>query len=544
MKKIIFISAVLISMVNTKSRAQLTGDSVVCSGFVYTYTASIPGAVTYNWTAPFGWYDLNGQGSSIINVTCNVTDGNICAEGFDANANSLGTLCMAVQFGGGAQGWDLMPNPISGCLDPPFTFTPYIQPNGTGGGACPPGCGNGILHPNLQYCLYYGAWPFSVFISIIDGVTQASSIGIPPGPVYAYFVDITNGFQPPDAIMISGGCGGAVINNVADLSFIDPLWPIFGFIGGNCIGDTVAVTEGSGASFNYWDFAWGCTLISGQFSYPAWVIIDSSYCELYFDGFDINGCHTYGVWQANFSPCTSPVAGFSAVETMLCPGTCTDFLNTSSNATGVQWLFPGGNPYSSTLNNPQNICYANPGSYDVTQIVFNSLGSDTLLQSGYINVYPFPPPLSISQSGDTLNASPVFSTYQWFYNGMLIPGATNVFYIALSSGDYNVVVTDANGCEVEAAIQNVIANKNELFPAPGITFSPNPVSDMMVIDGSGKILNFICICGISGNRISPGIPVSFSDAKMKIYVSSLPAGMYFLHVGDGGKTFWLRFIKE
>jgi len=38
-----------------------------------------------------------------------------------------------------------------------------------------------------------------------------------------------------------------------------------------------------------------------------------------------------------------------------------------------------------------------------------------------------------------------------------VSGAIQFYYVAPISGDYNVVVTDTNGCEVEAALFNVVA---------------------------------------------------------------------------------------
>ena len=77
-------------------------------------------------------------------------------------------------------------------------------------------------------------------------------------------------------------------------------------------------------------------------------------------------------------PAAIPVASFEA-SAFLCPGTCTEFINTSSNAVSYQWFFPGATPLSSTDANPINICYNVPGTYDVTLIASNPISSDTLL---------------------------------------------------------------------------------------------------------------------------------------------------------------------
>ena len=120
-----------------------------------------------------------------------------------------------------------------------------------------------------------------------------------------------------------------------------------------------------------------------------------------------------------------PNAIFQALNNSLCPGTCTHFLNLSAYAYSYQWYFPGASPDTSTAVNPTNICYANPGSYDVQLIASNANGSDTLLLSNYITVYPTPPPQSITQSSDTLFAIAGASSYQWYYNTTLITGATD-----------------------------------------------------------------------------------------------------------------------
>jgi PKD repeat protein len=52
--------------------------------------------------------------------------------------------------------------------------------------------------------------------------------------------------------------------------------------------------------------------------------------------------------------------------------------------------FSGGDPASSTDQNPANICYNVPGIYDVTLITTNGGGSDTLTLSNYITVYTNP----------------------------------------------------------------------------------------------------------------------------------------------------------
>jgi hypothetical protein len=238
--------------------------------------------------------------------------------------------------------------------------------------------------------------------------------------------------------------------------------------------------------------------------------------------------------------------GFTALNSF-CPGTCIDFLNLSTGAISYQWSFPGASPDSSVAINPTNICFANPGTYDVQLIGFNTNGSDTLLLTNYITVFPSPPPQSISQNGDTLFAIAGSSSYQWYYNGNLITGATDYFYIAAASGDYNVIVADTNGCEVEAVINNVIANSSPLSFADelGVKIYPNPVETELKISNTElkinsaeiKVYNLLDILAVQCQILNAG-------SEIKVDVSALASGLYQIEIFANEKIFRSKFVKR
>lgn len=71
-------------------------------------------------------------------------------------------------------------------------------------------------------------------------------------------------------------------------------------------------------------------------------------------------------------------------------GSAIDFRDNSHNYSGAitrQWIFEGGTPATSAIANP-NVTYANAGKYDVTLIVSNANGSDTLILEDYVEVVP------------------------------------------------------------------------------------------------------------------------------------------------------------
>jgi hypothetical protein len=117
-------------------------------------------------------------------------------------------------------------------------------------------------------------------------------------------------------------------------------------------------------------------------------------------------------------------------------------------------------------------------------------------------VYPSPPPQGITQSGDTLFANPGAQTYQWYQDGNIIPGATEYFYVAQSSGSFNVVATDVNGCEVEAVIFDVVAGvasiKNDVVE---VKLFPNPAGDHVTVSCKHSVIHRAEVYNALGEKI-------------------------------------------
>jgi hypothetical protein len=265
-----------------------------------------------------------------------------------------------------------------------------------------------------------------------------------------------------------------------------------------------------------------------------------------------NGDKTNAMWRyvpdiSCYGSCMSQLtAQFSSVNN-LCPGTCTDFLNLSLNATSYQWYFSGATPLISTDVNPANICYNSPGSYNVTLIATNAAGSDSLTLVNYITVYPQPAPQSIMQVGDTLFANAGATTYQWYLDGSIINGATDYFYVATTGGDYNVIATDNNGCEVEAVIFNVavaVQSSEKNYP---LSIYPDPVLDNLTVNTG--LLNGSDIKILIYNMLGEIVIAGQQETGRKksgviVQVSQLPPGMYYLEAIGPVKKCRAKFVKR
>lgn len=87
----------------------------------------------------------------------------------------------------------------------------------------------------------------------------------------------------------------------------------------------------------------------------------------------------------------APVASFSVSDNSISEGESVIFSDISENyPTSRLWIFEGGNPDTSTLKNPE-VTYNAAGSFDVTLIVTNNAGSDTVTITDYITVEEYVP---------------------------------------------------------------------------------------------------------------------------------------------------------
>jgi len=174
-------------------------------------------------------------------------------------------------------------------------------------------------------------------------------------------------------------------------------------------------------------------------------------------------------------------AGFISSSSIFCaaPVQCINFYDDSyGNPTSWHWSFTGATPDTSSLQNPDSICYSIAGSYPVSLIVSNGTLTDTLTVASMIIVGnpPLPPTITVV-GGDTLYSSHGL-WYQWFLNGMYIFGAYDSFYVALQGGTYSVQITDQYGCQSQSA--GIQVGIDELSGGVGVAVYPNPFNDELV----------------------------------------------------------------
>ena len=192
-----------------------------------------------------------------------------------------------------------------------------------------------------------------------------------------------------------------------------------------------------------------------------------------------NACGSEATMQT-ITISTIPVAGFGTSDpTEGCTPLSVSFDNTSDNAESYFWDF--GNGETSTEATP-SVIYSSAGSFDVTLIVSNAAGSDTLSLSNYITTQSTPA-TSFGTDIDGLQVSFVNTTtnadqYYWNFGDGNTSTEANPVHSYAVDGSYTVVLTAVNACG------------NVSFQQP-VTTSTAPVAGFATDNGTSGCAPFV-----------------------------------------------------
>jgi PKD repeat protein len=263
---------------------------------------------------------------------------------------------------------------------------------------------------------------------------------------------------------------------------------------------------------------------------------------------DFNGDSRSDIVVSNFSLNnvsvllnTTPSANFS-VPTLNCQFNAITFTNSSSPVyTSWAWVFPGGNPSSSVLQNPI-ITYSASGTYSAVLTTSNSVGtSGGNIQTFFVTSSPTVTGISSNTllcSGQTatLTASGA-NTYSWspYPGGMFsssgssmftVPPAGTVIYTitgtnTLTSCSNQTTLTQSAWDCSTVGVQNLSSSDNlvNAYPNPTkglITIELNTNSKVYITNALGQL--------IYNEALSAG--------KHDIDLSKLSNGLYYVKIGD------------
>lgn len=128
-----------------------------------------------------------------------------------------------------------------------------------------------------------------------------------------------------------------------------------------------------------------------------------------------------------------------------------------------QWIFEGGSPDSSADPNPV-VSYSTPGVYDVTLIVSNAAGADTLTQNDYVTVTSIPTAgFSSTVNGfdvQFINTSINAASSNWNFGDGESSTELTPLHTYAESGTYIVTLTAENACGQSIAVDTVVIDES------------------------------------------------------------------------------------
>ncbi len=229
------------------------------------------------------------------------------------------------------------------------------------------------------------------------------------------------------------------------------------------------------------------------------------------------------------TPCVAPNTTVTPSAATICSGQTTTL--TANGANSYSWL-----PTTGLSSSTSAIVTANPTT-TTTYTVTGTFNGCTGTQVVTVTVDPAAT-ANITQIEHLLTSTPGTS-YQWYLNGILIPGATSQSHLATQNGNYTVTTTNANGCSATSNPFPIISflGINTIDGTNVINLYPNPFSTSATLEIKGAVGNgnvAIIIYDMVGREVKniPLLPNAQSNTTQSgmsftIDRNDLSNGMYF-----------------
>ncbi len=220
-----------------------------------------------------------------------------------------------------------------------------------------------------------------------------------------------------------------------------------------------------------------------------------------------------------------PTVGATATFTDICEGN-----STTLNGTGAStYAWSDGVIDGTSFVPPATLTYTVTGT-DIN----GCINTGSIL----ITVFTLPNP-TITNTAGTLSI-PVFTTMQWYLDGVLIPGATSSTYTPTADGVYTVIVTDADGCSgtsvaythdttgmLELNSQNFRVYPNPFNTILNVSNKTNEIVDLSIVNAYGQIV-------FSNTQFTSG----------QIDLSTFTNGIYHVRISAFASRFTMVLVKN
>lgn len=218
----------------------------------------------------------------------------------------------------------------------------------------------------------------------------------------------------------------------------------------------------------------------------------------------------------------------------LCPGSFGELETTVLTYNSYQWYLDG----NAILNsNADSILVTTAGHYHVvTDEDGCILGSDSSFVMMHTPVTP-----AITMNMGTLYSVPggsQLSNFQWYLNGVAIPGANDSTFTPTTAGNYTVSASDGTCPDTSAAFIFSVS-VNETIKRNDIRIYPNPVQDILNISSAEPVS--VMILDNIGRIV---YTTTNAVATQAIDMRFLPKGVYTLKLQSENNTHYEKMVLE
>lgn len=250
---------------------------------------------------------------------------------------------------------------------------------------------------------------------------------------------------------------------------------------------------------------------------------------------------------------SAPIPSFTASEEAGCSPFTVQFTDQSAgNPTAWVWTFEGGNPSSSTEQNP-TVTYDTPGTYSVTLEASNVFGNNSSTVLNYITVLDLPKAdftfvadqLQVQFSNSSLNGD----MYSWKFGDGNTSSEQNPTHTYTTPGTYTVELTVINNCGASTLQQMIVlvSAAGEVAWLDKFLLYPNPSTGQFTVEMAGtapRELEFVLHNAIG--QLVDRQTAGFNNGALtrNFDYSNQPAGMYTLTIRSGSSAIQAKIVIQ
>ena len=202
-------------------------------------------------------------------------------------------------------------------------------------------------------------------------------------------------------------------------------------------------------------------------------------------------------------------------------------LSVNANTSTFQWYLNDTTILISQVN--PNLTVNTSGAYSVVET--NQFGCNSLSANDTVIVYPIPASPNLIVVGGSINSSAT-GNLQWYFNGTIIPGATQANLLYADTGLYTLSVTNSFGCINSSTVNITIpSGVQTINNYQSLALYPNPVKNTLNIShkNAANIVLNIAITDINGAVVYQENQIGINtNSQVSIDISALSNGVYFV----------------